>query len=163
MFNFTAQLHSLLFDSNLFFDLKNLDVNLMNPFGKYENPLRKLSTMNSCQRYHNSYATMIQNPDTDFLMPIIFSCEETKILSMGRTLCWSLMFTTTILNQACRNKPEAWKPLGYVFDLGLVMSQAEEKQLGNDLKYTRLHRIFETILKSYVDAQHSTALINVPI
>ena len=76
---------------------------------------------------------------------------------MGWTSCWPLMFTTTILNQACRNKPEAWKPLGYIYDLGLVMSQAEEKQLGNDLKYTRLHRVFETILKSYVDAQHSTA------
>ena len=157
-FNFTAQLHSLLFDSNLFLDLTNLDVNLMNPFGKYENSLCKLSTINSGQQYHESYATMIQNPDTDFLMPIIFSCDETKISSMGRTSCWPLMFTTTILNQSCHNKPEAWKPLGYVHDLSLAMSQAEEKQLGNDLKYTRLHRVFKTILKSYVDAQHSNAL-----
>ena len=135
----------------------------MNPFGKYENSLRKLSTINSGQRYHESYATMIQNPDTDFLMPIIFSCDETKISSMGRTSCWPLMFTTTILNQSCRNKPEAWKPLGYVYDLSLAMSQAEEKQLGNDLKYTRLHRVFRTILKSYVDAQHCNALSNIPI
>ena len=73
------------------------------------------------------------------------------------------MFMTTILNQECHIKPDAWKALGYIYDLGLVMSQAEEKQLGNGLKYTCLHKVFETILKSYVDAQHSTALTNVPI
>ena len=106
---------------------------------------------------------MIQNPDTDFLMPIIFSCDKTKISSMGWTSCWPLMFTTTILYQSCCNRSEAWKPLGYIYNLGLVLSQAEEKQLVNDLKYTRLHRVFETILKSYIDAQHSTALTNIPI
>ena len=63
------------------------------------------------------------------------------------------MFTTSILYQACRNTPGAWKPLGYIYDLGLLMSQAEEKQLGNDLKYMQLQKIFETILKSFVEAQ----------
>ena len=106
---------------------------------------------------------MIRNPDTDFMMPIIFSCNETKILSMGQTSCWPLMFMTMILNQECRNKPDTWKPLGYIYDVGLVMSQAEEKQLGNNLKYTCLHKSFETILKLYVDAQHSAALTNIPI
>ena len=73
------------------------------------------------------------------------------------------MFTTSILNQACCNTPEAWKPLGYIYDLGLLMSQAEEKQLGNDLKYTRLHKNFETILKSFVEAQQPNALSNVVV
>ena len=41
-FNFTSQLRSLLFDSDLFFDLNNWDVNPRNPFGKYEVLLHKL-------------------------------------------------------------------------------------------------------------------------
>ena len=82
---------------------------------------------------------------------------------MGWTSCWLLMFMTTILNQECRIKPDAWKALGYIYDLGLVMSQAEEKQLGNNLKNTCLHRVFKTILKLYVDVQHSTAITNIPI
>ena len=65
------------------------------------NPVQFLApmTINSGQQYHNSYATMIWNPDTDFLMLIIFSCNKTKISSIGWTSCWPLMFTTTILNQ----------------------------------------------------------------
>ena len=73
------------------------------------------------------------------------------------------MFTTTILNQECRNKPEASKPLGSIYDLGLVMLQAKEKLVGNDLKYTHLHKVFETMLKLYVEAQHSMALMDIPV
>ena len=122
-FNFTAQL-SLLFDSNLFNNIDNLDINPKNPFGKYKTNHCKLSTINSGQRYHEAYMKMVKDPLNDFLMPIIFCCDETKIVQMGKTSCWPLMFTTTILNQACQNTSQAWKPLGYVYDLSLLHSTA---------------------------------------
>ena len=86
-------------------------------------------------------------------MPIIFACDETKLSSIGKTSCWPLMFTTTILNQEMRNKSIAWRPLGYLTDLSTIMSGNQEKQLGSDLKYSRLHAMFDTILVSFVEAQ----------
>ena len=106
---------------------------------------------------------MVKDPTKDFLMPIIFCCDETKLVQTGKTSCWPLMFTTTILNQTCRNTSKAWKPLGYVYDLSMIHSPAEEKLFGNDLKYSCLHKIFETILSSYVEAQKHDALANVSL
>ena len=73
------------------------------------------------------------------------------------------MFTTSILSQQQRNKPTAWKPLGYVYDLSLILSSNEEKQLGNDLKYSRLHTVFRAILQSFVEAQQPHFLDNIPL
>ena len=73
------------------------------------------------------------------------------------------MFTTTILNPACRNTSQAWKPLGYVYDLSLLHSTVEEKLFGNDLKYSCLQKVFATILSSFVEAQQQDALTNVAL
>ena len=86
-------------------------------------------------------------------MPIIFACDETKIGSMGKAGCWPLMFTTTILNQSMRNKSIAWKPLGYIYDLSTVLSQNQEKDGSVTLKSRRLHKMFDVILETFIEAQ----------
>ena len=53
--------------------------------------------------------------------------------------------------------------MGYVYDLSLLHSTAEEKLFGNDLKYSCLHKVFETILSSFVEAQQQGALTNVAL
>ena len=50
---------------------------------------------------------MIKSPDTEFLLPIIFACDETKVSNQGKTSSWLLLFTTSILNQTMRNKSSA--------------------------------------------------------
>ena len=62
---------------------------------------------------------MIKSPDTEFLIPIIFACDETKVSNQGKISSWSLLFTTSILNQTMRKTPSAWHPLGYIPDLKL--------------------------------------------
>ena len=96
---------------------------------------------------------MIKSPDTEFLIPIIFACDETKVSNQGKISSWPLLFTTSILNQNMRNKPSAWHPLGYILDLKLNTSINEEKQFKVELKSTRLHEVFKTILKSFVKFQ----------
>ena len=146
VFNCTSQLFSLLNDQSLFGDLNNLDINPSNVFGKYKSTSNLLSTVNSGNLYEQAYNKMILDKDKDFLMPIIFSCDETHLSAIGKTGCWPLMFTTSILNQSMRNQPRAWKPLGYVYDLSLLHSSNEEKQFSSDLKYSRLHAVFDSIL-----------------
>jgi hypothetical protein len=75
-FNFTNQLFSLVSDQALFGNLDNLDVNDDNPFGKYVSPNGLLSTVNSGQWYNSAYQHEVNDPTKDFVMPIIFACDE---------------------------------------------------------------------------------------
>ena len=50
-------------------------------------------------RYKLAYETCVKNPENDFLVPIIFVCDETKVSNQDKASCWPLLFTTSILNQ----------------------------------------------------------------
>ena len=128
VFDFKTQLMSLLRDNFIFGDITNLDVNPNDVFGKYHAPNRIFSTINSGHRYQLAYQNMIAKKK-DFLLQIIFACDETKVSSQGKTSCWPLLFITTIINQHNRNLPMAWRPLGYIYDTSLLLSPNEEKKL----------------------------------
>ena len=162
-FPFVNMLYSMLSDPNLVLDLSNLDVNPQNPFGKYESEGGYLSTVNSGAWYQKAYKNLIKDPDKDFLLPICFACDETKLKGKGKTGCWPLLFSTTIFNQKLRNKSTAWRPLGYIYDLNIVDSKAERKGQTNEYKGERLHAIFRTVLKLFIDAQNSGLLDNITV
>jgi hypothetical protein len=100
-----------------------LDVNPADPFVKYAPPSGRLSTVNSGAIYDLAYKNRCKKPD-DFLVGIIFACDETKLQKGSKAGSWPLMFTVSILDQKMRNLPIAWKSLGYIFDLSLIQSQA---------------------------------------
>ena len=162
-FPFINMLYSMLSDPNLVSDLSNLDVNPQNPFGKYESEGGYFSTVNLGAWYQKAYKNLIKDPDKDFLLPICFACDETKLKGKGKTGCWPLLFSTTIFNQKLRNKSTAWRPLGYIYDLNIVDSKAERKGQTNEYKGERLHAIFRTVLKSFIDAQNSGLLDNITV
>ena len=162
-FNFTNQLYSLVSDLALFGDLNNLDVNINDPFGKYVSIDGLLSTTNSGQWYNMAYRHEVKNPAKDFLMPIIMACDETHLRKGSKAASWPLLFTTSILNQKLRNLPIAWRTLGYINDLSLIQSAAEDRNHSKELKAERLHAIFKTILASLIEAQQDGALDNIPL
>ena len=106
-FDFKTQLQSLLNDKTLFGNIENLDINPTNPFGKYKSPNNILSAVNSGMQYEHAYKTMIKDKENDFLLPIIFACDETQVTNQGKATSCPLLFTTSILNQEMRNKPIA--------------------------------------------------------
>ncbi len=161
-FNFTNQLHALLADPALVGNLDNLDVNRDDPFAKYVPPSGRLSAVNSGAIYNLAYKNRCKQPN-DFLVGIIFACDETKLQKGSKAGSWPLMFTVSILNQKMRNLPIAWKSLGYIFDLSMIQSQADAKGQSQDLKAERLHAIFKVVLATFVDAQKDGALDNVSL
>ena len=162
-FNFTNQLYSLVSDRALFGNLDNLDVNLDNPFGKYVPPTGLLSTTNSGQWYNMAYRHEVKDPSKDFMMPIIMACDETHLRKGGKAASWPILFTTSILNQKTRNLPIAWRTLGYINDLSLIQSAAEDRNHSKETKAERLHAIFKTILASLIEAQQTGALDDIPL
>ena len=126
VFDFKTQLLSLLNDKMLFGNIENLDIDPQNPFGPYKAPDDILSAVNSGMRYRNAYKLMIKKTEKEFLLPIIFACDETQVSKLGKTTAWPLYFSTSILNQSMRNKPIAWRPLGYIPNLKLLTSANQE-------------------------------------
>ena len=141
-FQFQRMLESLLTDPDLVGDISNLDVNPDNPFGMYKSSNNVLSCINSGTWYKRAYKHLIKDPKKDFLCPIIIASDEAKLKQGGKAGAWPLNFTLSIFKQSLRNLPFAWRPLGYVYDLSIIESQAESKQHGKDLKCERLHVMF---------------------
>jgi hypothetical protein len=115
------------------------------------------------QWYNLAYRHEVKDPSKDFLMPIIFACDETHLRKGGKAASWPLLFTTSILNQKMRNLPIAWRTLGYINDLSLIQSSTEDKNLSKEVKAQRLHAIFKTLLASMIEAQEDGALDDIPI
>jgi hypothetical protein len=152
-FNFTNQLHAIvLTDPALVGNLDNLDANPADPSAEYTSPSGRLWNVNYDAIYNLAYKNRCKKPN-DFLVGIIFACDETKLQKGSKAGCWPLMFTVSILNQKMRNLPIAWKSLGYIFDLSMNQSQADVKGQSQDLKAERLHTIFKVVLATFVDAQ----------
>jgi hypothetical protein len=102
--NFTNQLHALLSDPALVGNLDNLDVNPADPFAKYAPPSGQLLTVNSGAIYNLAYKNCCKKAH-DFLVGIIFACDETKLQKGSKAGSWPLMFTVSILNQKCATFP----------------------------------------------------------
>jgi hypothetical protein len=164
-FNFVDGLHSLLSHPDLTGTLDNLDVNPVDPFGKYVSPDGNIGPVNSAGWYKKAYQTCVKDPSTDLLVPICFACDEAKLTGGSTAGCWPLMFSTTLFNQKLRNQPLAWRPLGYIYDLTIDESNSMREGQSIHLKYQRLHAIFETILATLLEAQQPHALdgINVSL
>ena len=145
-FDFKTMLFSLLNDPYLTGDLNNLDVNKINPFSKYQSPGNSLSCVNSGQWYHHAWKHLCHAED-NFLIPIIMACDETQVSNFGKTSAWPIIFTTSIFSQSLCNTPEAWPPLGYIYDLSMKQSLSQHAHTHNDVKYTHLHQIIKQILK----------------
>jgi hypothetical protein len=160
-FNSTNQLHAFLSDpAALVGNLDNLDVN--DPFAKYASPSGRLLTVNSGAIYNLEYKNRCKKAN-DFLVGIIFTCNETKLQKGSKADSWPFMFTVSILNQNMRNFPIAWKSLGYIFYLSMIQSQADAKGQSQDLKAQRLHAIFKVMLATFVDAPKEGILDNVSL
>ena len=148
-FNFTNMLKSLFSDKKLFGSIDDLDVNIQDPFDHYRGETNHIDCANAGTWYRKAWKNLCKE-ENDFLVPIIFACDET---TMGKCGACPLLFTTTLLKQKHRNKASAWRPLGFIYDLNLIKSNNQNKRMSGDMKCLRLHSIFKAVLQSFKDAQ----------
>jgi hypothetical protein len=95
VFDVVAMLESLFNDASLnCYD--NLVINPENTFGKYEPPDNRLGEVNSGRWYHTAYDTCIEDPDTDFLCPLILASDKTTLSDMGDLHVDAIFMATSI-------------------------------------------------------------------
>ena len=151
-FDFQAELLSLL-HSPVFEDINNLDVNLDEPFAKYESASGKIECFNGGQWYHDAYLNRCTY-ENDLLVPIIFAFDESLLANRKSTIA-PLKFTTSLLKQSLRNKEEYWRTLCFIPDMSAHESKAEQRKQSSQEKNQRLQMLFRAGLQSYLDSEFS--------
>ena len=162
-FDFKSVLFSLLSNPKLVGDITKLDVNQHDPFSRYVAKDGLLSCVNSGQFYNDAYDKMIKHPSKELLILMILCSDETMLQKGGKAGAWPMMFTLGIFGQLLRNTAAAYGPLGYLYDLSIVNSKEERKNMDIDLKYKRLHAIMGRVLESYIKATKNDELKDIPM
>ena len=99
VFPFATVLSSL-FNCPKLNKLENLVVNPLNRFGRFRSSDGGVSEVNSAQWYDDTYDQVIQDPDKEFLAPIIFTMDKTVISEASHLSVYVILFTTSIYNRA---------------------------------------------------------------
>jgi hypothetical protein len=101
VFNVPAMLQSL-FNDEFLNCYDNLVINTKHTFAKYEPPDDRLGEANSGRWYQTAYKTCIQDPDKDFLCPLILASDKTTLSDMGDLHVDAIFMSTSIFNyQVC--------------------------------------------------------------
>ena len=107
VFPFATMLSSLLNCPRLN-KLDNLVVNPRHRFGRYQSPDGLLDEVNSGQWYQDTYDQVINNPDKDFLAPIIFTMDKTVISEASHLSFYVILFTTSLFTHAVCNSVSSY-------------------------------------------------------
>jgi hypothetical protein len=97
VFDFPAMLASL-FECPVLNKIENLVVNPHDRFSKYEAPNGLLGEVNSGLWYDTAYANLIEDPDKDFLCPIIFAMDKTVVSEASKLSVLVILFTSSVFN-----------------------------------------------------------------
>ena len=88
-FDFASMLQSLLTDKELFGCIDNLDVNYRDPFLRYKGRTAHISCANGSMGYTDAWKSVCKI-DKDFMVPIIFACDEMTMHNSSAYPCCSV-------------------------------------------------------------------------
>ena len=140
-------LYSLLTDKVLMQD-DNLLFDGDTPFGPPPEDTSILGDINTCDRYRECYASMCTGPN-DVLCPLFLFADKTHTTENGNLCMEPVSLTHGLINRATRNKTEAWRPLGYVKNQGVL------PKVKSSLKAQDYHFMMDAILESLVKLQET--------
>ena len=116
IFPFLDQLQDLL-SSSIFKQKNNILVNEESHkrFLEYEpTQQQKYNEILGSQWYHDTYTMKIDDPNKQFLVPLIFYTDKTGTDMYQRFPLEPLMFSTAILSNKARESAEAWRHLSFI-------------------------------------------------
>ena len=162
-FDFFEQVQDLLNCPSLFGDMNNLKgcVNIDTPFERYIPPEGAGIDEVHDAKWYQSTCDYIENhvcPNESFLvMAVIMYIDKTGTDIYQRWPLEPLLFTLSILNRACRNKADSWRPLAYIPDPNKKSSAEKKVSKGTDASKGRntrnYHKLLRLAMKSFIDNQ----------
>jgi len=143
--DFKQCLYSLLNDNSLMVE-ENL---LLNPDDIFEIPSRimKVGDINTGTAYRHAYNLYAKGKKNIILCPIIFFIDKTFTDNNGRLNLEQIRFTLGIFKREVRNRPQAWRTLGYITDQARLKTDITSQKCGD------YHFMTDIILESFKEAQ----------
>jgi hypothetical protein len=100
--------------------------------------------------YQTASNLMTDITKKEILCPIIFFVDKTHTDVHGRLCIEQIRFTLGIFNRNTRNKPAAWRTLGYIADQSALPAKSSQ------IKSQDYHHMISIILKEFKDAQRES-------
>jgi hypothetical protein len=150
--NAQAMIESLLY-SSLAKDNNNLLFpNPDDPLAPPRSVVQNIADIDTGDVYRTAYKNLCTRPN-QVICGIICYIDKLATNQHGHLSLEPVYFTLSIFNQKTRNRPEAWRPLGYIPNIGLI-SKAESTHAMKSLAEVQLyHDILSKIFGSLVDLQ----------
>ena len=150
-----AMVNSLLTSSFIKDDNNLLFPDMSDPLAPPPPTLTHKSDIDTGEIYRNAYKELCTGkPKNHIICGVIIYIDKLAIDRHGHLSLEPVVFTLSIFNQLTWNMPQAWHPLGYIPNLGL-MSKAETKHnCSSPDKVQLYHDILSIILQSLKDLQN---------
>lgn len=106
--------------------------------------------------YEMTHKEMISDPSKEILCPIILYIDGVPVDSVGRKSLEPVSFTIGFLNRSTRNKPSAWKLLGYIPNIekcSKLKYKDKFKSSASVAKKRHYHEVLKTILEPLKNVQ----------
>jgi hypothetical protein len=140
--------------NEVFGNIKNLDVDPANPFGRFK-PSR-LNSIQSGSWYQNTWDQMGLVDGVDFLESHLIYVDASAVTSMGRHALEPMTGCPAWVTREVRNTIVPWYPMGYIPDLDQQSSSRKKTNYTKKRKgrgQRNYHRLLYPIMKSVADME----------
>jgi hypothetical protein len=150
--NAQAMIESLLYSSLAKDDINLLFPNPDDPLAPPLSVVQKIADIDTGYVYRTAYKNLCTRSN-QVICGIICYIDKLATGRHGHLSLEPVYFTLSIFNQKTRNRPKAWRPLGYIPNIG-IMSKAKSTHAMKSLAKVQLyHDIIFKIFGSFVDLQ----------
>jgi hypothetical protein len=164
-FSFLEQLQDLLSMSDIFSDVDNLVVNPDDPWLPYNRSGSLVDEMQDADWFLNA-RDPVPNP-LYFDLGLLLYTDKTGKGALNPHGMEPLVFTLTMLREAVRQRPECWRPLGFVPQFRKSSSALERVQKQSKRTAGRLvrnyHLVLDALLAGIVECQKNPPIVRMRI
>ena len=153
-----SMIQSLLTSSLIDDDDNLLFPDLNNPLAPPPSVLHTLADIDTGRIYRRAYDLLCRGRPNHVLCGIILYIDKLAVDRHGHLSLEPVYFTLSLFNQKTRNKPQAWRPLGYIPNIGLMSKAESRHSMTSSQKVQLYHDILSHMLAPLIQLQHGDAM-----
>ncbi len=150
--NAQAMIESLLYSSLAQDESNLLFPNPDDPLDPPPDEVTMIADIDTGKSYRHAYKKLCHQPN-HVLCGIIVYIDKLATDRHGYLSLEPVCFTLSIFNQKTRNPPEAWRPLGYVPNIGLMSKAESTHAVKSAAKVQLYHNILSKIFRELATLQ----------
>ena len=155
--NAQAMIESLLYSSLAMDDNNLLFPNPDDPLAPPPTEVTNIADIDTGRVYRKAYHNLCDRPNK-ILCGLVAYIDKLATDRHGHLSLEPVCFTLSIFKQKVRNRPEAWRPLGYIPNIGLMSKAESTHAMKSSVKVQLYHDILTQIFRSLGELQRKGGL-----